>query len=158
MVAAAGVDAAVCWDLYGGAGVFAAALLDGQDSEAAAGGAGTVHVVDADAGAIAAARETFAGDDRVVLHHGDVARQVPDLPSPDVVVLDPPRTGAGPGVIAGVAAAAPGLIVHIGCDAGRLARDLARYAEAGYRVADLRAFDAFGLTHHVEAIAALVPA
>lgn len=150
LVASSGVRTGVCWDLYGGAGVFTGTLLD-------ACGAQTVHLVDSDPGAIAAAHATFA-DDGVLIHAGDVARQIAELPTPDVVVLDPPRTGAGRHVVDAITAAEPGLIVHIGCDAGTFARDLASYADAGYRIGDLRAFDAFGLTHHVEAIAALVPA
>jgi tRNA/tmRNA/rRNA uracil-C5-methylase (TrmA/RlmC/RlmD family) len=57
-----------------------------------------------------------------------------------------------------VADADPDVIVHVGCDIGRFARDLALFGDQGYRVQEIRAFDAFPLTHHVEAIAALVPA
>ncbi|AZG44200.1 class I SAM-dependent RNA methyltransferase [Gordonia insulae] len=147
----------VAWDLYGGAGVLGAALLDG----AAAAGLGeftAVHVVETDADAVAVATEAFAGDDRLTVHHGEVAALVGGLPAPDVVVLDPPRTGAGPAVIDAVADADPSAIVHVGCDVGRFARDLALFAEHGYRPREIRAFDAFPLTHHVEAIACLVPA
>lgn len=159
MVAAAGVhprsDAAVAWDLYGGAGIFAAALLD----RAIEGNAvGAVHVVESDPVALTSAEQTFAGDERVALHRGEVAATSAALPSPDVVVLDPPRTGAGAAVIGAVTDADPDVIVHVGCDVGRFARDLALFAEQGYRPRDIRAFDAFPLTHHVEAIACLVPA
>ncbi|RPA20039.1 class I SAM-dependent RNA methyltransferase [Gordonia sp. OPL2] len=159
MIAAAGVrpraGAAVAWDLYGGAGIFAAALLDQEIGGAAPAG---VHVVESDPLALASAAETFADDDRVTLHRGEVATTSAALPSPDVVVLDPPRTGAGAAVIDAVTDADPGVIVHVGCDVGRFARDLALFAEQGYRPRDIRAFDAFPLTHHVEAIACLVPA
>ncbi|MCR5976308.1 class I SAM-dependent RNA methyltransferase [Gordonia jinghuaiqii] len=148
----------VAWDLYGGAGVFAAALLDGLP-----GGLDTVHIVDSDAAALDAAARTFEADgERVRTHRGEVADRLADLTGPgvagpDIVVLDPPRTGAGARVIGAVAAAQPAVVVHIGCDAARFARDLGLFAESGYQVVQIRAFDAFPLTHHVEAIACLVP-
>ncbi len=150
-----GAGPRVAWDLYGGAGVFAGALLDQYGT-----GLEEVHIVDSDAGALAAATRTFDADgDRVVTHQGEVAARVHDLgESPDVVVLDPPRTGAGEKVIDAIAAAKPAVVVHVGCDAARFARDLGLFARAGYRVAQVRGFDAFPLTHHVEAIACLVPA
>ncbi|MGV9713383.1 class I SAM-dependent RNA methyltransferase [Gordonia sp. NPDC003424] len=148
-----GRDGLRAWDLYGGAGVFAAALLDDPRTSAAA-----VEVVDTDGAALAAATETFADDDRVTMHHGEVAGVAAQLSGPDVVVLDPPRTGAGATVIDAVASADPAAIVHVGCDVGRFARDLSLFAEHGYRPREIRGFDAFPATHHVEAIACLVPA
>lgn len=142
----------LAWDLYGGAGVFAAALLDDPATSV-----GAVHVVESDAVALTAAAETFGDDDRIALHHGEVVAAVRDLPAPDVVVLDPPRTGAGAAVIEAIAAADPPTIIHVGCDVGRFARDLALFAEHGYRPREIRGFDAFPATHHIEAIAALVP-
>ncbi len=143
----------VAWDLYGGAGVFAAGLLDADPLEPVR----SVHVVESDAAALASAAQIFDGDDRTLLHRGEVAAVVGDLPSPDVVVLDPPRTGAGPAVIDAIADADPAAIIHVGCDVGRFARDLALFAEHGYRPREIRAFDAFPQTHHVEALACLVP-
>ena len=108
-------------------------------------------------GTLAAAEATFV-EDAVEVHRGEVSDVATQLPTPDVVILDPPRTGAGASVIGVVANADPGVIVHVGCDIGRFARDLALFGEHGYQVQEIRAFDAFPLTHHVEAIAALVPA
>ena len=89
----------------------------------------------------------------------EVAARITDLTArPDVVVLDPPRTGAGERVIGAIADARPGIVVHVGCDAARFARDLGYFAARGYRVVDIRGFDAFPLTHHVEAVACLIPA
>ena len=59
-------------------------------------------------------------------------------------------------MIGAIAAAQPAVVVHVGCDAARFARDLGLFARAGYRIAGIRAFDAFPLTHHVEAVACLV--
>ncbi|MFT3662588.1 MAG: TRAM domain-containing protein [Gordonia sp. (in: high G+C Gram-positive bacteria)] len=140
------------WDLYGGAGVLGAALLDGAaDGGPAVAG---IELVETDAGALAAAERALAGEP-VRIRRGDVAGVVADLPAPDVVIADPPRAGAGAAVIEAVTGAAPRVVIHIGCDAGAFARDLRDYVERGYRVLDWRAFDAFPLTHHVEAIALL---
>ena len=78
--------------------------------------------------------------------------------SADVVVLDPPRTGAGRGVCAAVAALRPRVVVYVACDPAALARDTAYLADLGYRLDGLRAFDAFPMTHHVECVARFVPA
>ena len=77
---------------------------------------------------------------------------------PDVVVADPPRRGLGRALVAALCDRAPGRVVHVACDPAALARDVALFAAHGYRLAALRAFDAFPMTHHMEATALLVPA
>ncbi|CAM3562856.1 class I SAM-dependent RNA methyltransferase [Tsukamurella ocularis] len=134
------------WDLYGGAGVLAGALVDSGF---------TVDVVETSGGAIAAGRQTFAHEP-VSFHRGDVAARYKGLPAPGVVVLDPPRTGAGAAVMGAITAAEPAAIVHVGCDPAAFARDLGAACENGYRVAELSAWDAFPGTHHLEAFAVLV--
>lgn len=121
------------WDLYGGAGVLAGALVDQGFA---------VDVVETSGGAIAAGRQTLA-DEPVAFHRGDVASRLRGLPSPSVVVLDPPRTGAGAGVMSAIAASEPRAIVHVGCDPAAFARDLGSACENGYRLAELAAYDAF---------------
>jgi tRNA/tmRNA/rRNA uracil-C5-methylase (TrmA/RlmC/RlmD family) len=76
---------------------------------------------------------------------------------PDVVVLDPPRKGAGRLVVDGIAGRRPDRVVYVACDPAALARDVATFAGHGYRLARLRAFDAFPMTHHVECVALLTP-
>lgn len=139
------------WDLYGGAGILGAALLDGGGQVPRV---GAVDLVETDPGALAAADAALTADP-VHLHRGDVAGVIAGLPAPDLVIADPPRRGAGGEVIAAIAAAGPRAVVHVGCDAGAFARDLRDYVSRGFRVTDWRAFDAFPLTHHVEAIALL---
>lgn len=73
----------------------------------------------------------------------------------DLVVLDPPRTGAGREVIELVAAMGPRRVVYVACDPAALARDLRTATEHGYRVQHVEAWDAFPMTHHVETIAVL---
>lgn len=144
-------SARVAWDLYGGVGVFAGQLVDSLEA------LDRVFVVEADAAAVTAATTTFAGDDRVRVVRAPVADALDTLDAPDIVVVDPPRSGAGRGVVGAICAAEPELVIHIGCDAATFARDLGTYRELGYRPAEIEGFDAFPMTHHVEAIAALVP-
>ena len=67
------------------------------------------------------------------------------------------RRGPAPGreVIDLLAAAEVPRIIHIGCEAASFARDIGLYLAHGYRVEDLRVFDSFPLTHHIESVAVL---
>ncbi|MGO3328478.1 class I SAM-dependent RNA methyltransferase [Gordonia sp. (in: high G+C Gram-positive bacteria)] len=138
------------WDLYGGAGVFTAALCGAGRGFTVSGS----DIVDTDPSALAAAERTLA-DEPVLTHRGPVATTVADLEHPDVVVSDPPRSGAGADVVDAIVAASPTAVVHVGCDAASFARDLGRFAVQGYRVREWRGFEAFPMTHHVEAMAVL---
>ena len=143
----------VAWDLYGGVGLFAA-VLAGQ-----VGTDGRVAVVESAAQAVADGRAALADLPQVDWFTGRVEHVLPSLPAPpDVVVADPPRRGLGRGLVAALCDRAPGRVVHVACDPAALARDVALFAAHGYRLAALRAFDAFPMTHHMEATALLVPA
>ena len=74
---------------------------------------------------------------------------------PDVVVLDPPRTGA-PGAIQRIVVARIPEVVYVSCDPPTLSRDLKTLAEAGYRLTDAIAFDMFPQTAHVECVVRVV--
>jgi tRNA/tmRNA/rRNA uracil-C5-methylase (TrmA/RlmC/RlmD family) len=108
------------------------------------------------------ARRNLHDRPHVELHSGDVARVLTgrqdadsDVVHADVVVLDPPRTGAGRKVVEGITALRPERIVYVACDPAALARDIALLGDAGYGLADLQAFDLFPMTHHVECVALL---
>jgi tRNA/tmRNA/rRNA uracil-C5-methylase (TrmA/RlmC/RlmD family) len=90
----------------------------------------------------------FAGRGEAVLSAG-IGRP------PATVVLDPPRTGAGRKVVEAIASRAPARVVYVACDPAALARDIATFADEGYTLTALRAFDAFPMTHHMECIALL---
>jgi tRNA/tmRNA/rRNA uracil-C5-methylase (TrmA/RlmC/RlmD family) len=75
----------------------------------------------------------------------------------DLVVLDPPRSGAGRTAVRRIAAGRPRAIAYVACDPATLARDVATFAASGYVLSGLRAFDLFPMTHHVECVAALHP-
>ncbi len=138
------------WDLYGGVGLFAAVLADQVGRE------GRVTVVESSRRAVEDGRAALADLPQIGWRVGKVERLLGGLGArPDVVVADPPRKGLGRTMVDALAAAAPGRVIHIACDPAALARDVALFGERGYRLAELRAFDAFPMTHHVECIAAL---
>jgi tRNA/tmRNA/rRNA uracil-C5-methylase (TrmA/RlmC/RlmD family) len=138
------------WDLYGGAGVFAAALARGV------GDTGTVLTVDTSRGASRAARAALADLSCVSVLTDSVRRALAgQRRRADVAVLDPPRAGAGREVIDQLAAAEVPRIIHIGCEAASFARDIGLYRGHGYEVEELEVFDSFPLTHHVECVASL---
>ena len=67
----------------------------------------------------------------------------------------PAAVGCGPEVIDLLAAAEVPRIIHIGCEAASFARDIGLYLAHGYQVEDMRVFDSFPLTHHIESVAVL---
>jgi len=85
---------------------------------------------------------------------GAVLSGLPPAPV-DLVVLDPPREGARRTVVEAVTARQPRAVAYVACDPAALARDVAIFAEHGYPLTSLRAFDLFPMTHHVECVAVL---
>lgn len=139
------------WDLYGGAGVFAAALAG------AVGDSGRVLSVDTSRASTRAARAALADLPQVDVVTDSVRRVLSaQRARADIAVLDPPRAGAGREVIDRLAAAGVRRVVHIGCEAASFARDIGTYRAHGYAVEKIKVFDAFPLTHHVECVALLV--
>ncbi|MCZ9308523.1 class I SAM-dependent RNA methyltransferase [Corynebacterium uberis] len=139
----------VGWDLYGGVGLFIPTLRDvlGADAQ--------IYSVDYSA---AASGQAHSWPEGVTMVNARVDAAVSQLPRPDAVILDPPRSGAGAAVIAQVAQARPRAVVHIGCDPATLARDLGYWSAQGMTVAQMQLIDAFPGTHHFEVLVLLVPA
>jgi tRNA/tmRNA/rRNA uracil-C5-methylase (TrmA/RlmC/RlmD family) len=139
-------------DLYAGVGLFARFLGE------AVGGAGRVVAVEGDPDAAVHAAANLAGvaASVEVLAGGvlDALEGAPPEPV-DLVVLDPPREGARRGVVEQVVARRPRAAAYVACDPAALARDVAIFAERGYALTALRAFDLFPMTHHVECVALL---
>jgi tRNA/tmRNA/rRNA uracil-C5-methylase (TrmA/RlmC/RlmD family) len=134
-------------DLYGGVGLFTAAIVD------KVGSTGQVDLIEGSKVATEDARRNFAGFKNVTIATGDVAKLLPRVSSADVVVLDPPREGAGKDVISQIVALKPRSIVYVACDPAALARDTAYLEDHSYSLAEIRAFDLFPMTHHIECVA-----
>jgi tRNA/tmRNA/rRNA uracil-C5-methylase (TrmA/RlmC/RlmD family) len=139
------------FDLYGGVGLFAAALL----SEVGAGG--RITIIESDDNAITDAKRNFAEEDRVEVVHGRVEKALKKYVAANLVILDPPRSGAGASVIEAVVSLKPRAIVYVACDPASLARDTAYLKERGFALHTLRAFDLFPMTAHMECVARFIP-
>lgn len=139
-------------DLYAGVGLFTAFLAD------AVGTTGAVFSVEADPGGSRDARRNLHAQSQVTLVPESVESALATAllgNSLDLVVLDPPRTGAK-AVVAAIAALGPRAIAYVACDPAALARDIATFTSLGYRAISIRAFDLFPMTQHVECVAVLV--
>jgi tRNA/tmRNA/rRNA uracil-C5-methylase (TrmA/RlmC/RlmD family) len=144
-------DAAL--DLYCGVGLFAGALAP------VVGPAGAVIGVEADETAVRDARHNLREWPWARVHRGDVAAVLRrgGLPPTRLAVADPPRSGLAREVIEYLSAAENlvGRFAYVSCDPATLARDIGLLTGRGWRLDDLRAFDAFPMTHHVECVASL---
>jgi len=138
-------------DLYAGVGLFALPLASRAERVLGA-ELNSTAVEDARANAEA------AGSRNVRIVQGDVAESLASWrpEKGERIVLDPPRTGAGPEVVAAVAARGPEAVVYVSCDPPTLARDLAAFRTAGYEADAIRAFDLFPDTAHLEAVVRLL--
>ena len=136
-------------DLYAGVGLFAGALAD------VVGEGARVVAVEADPDACEHARRNLGDAAEVVTGPvAEVLASAYDEPV-ELVVLDPPREGARRAVVEQVVARRPRAAAYVACDPAALARDVAVFADHGYRLSALRAFDLFPMTHHVECVALL---
>jgi 23S rRNA (uracil1939-C5)-methyltransferase len=153
--AGAGPDDAVL-DLYSGAGTLTLLL---------ARSAGTAVGVESVPAAVEAARRnaTRNGIGNAHFVEGDARRVLrawargerADAPRPRVAVVDPPRAGLHPRVVARVAELAPARVVYVSCNPATLARDLKEFGARGYALAEVTPFDMFPHTPHIECVARL---
>ncbi|TDD78998.1 class I SAM-dependent RNA methyltransferase [Actinomadura rubrisoli] len=167
----------IALDLYCGVGLFTGVLAD------RIGPSGLVVGVESDGQAVRDARFNLRDLPNVSIERGPVEDVVADLEfgraatasraqnkrggdhghqggarvrRADLVVLDPPRTGAGRDVVQQITRLAGRKIAYVSCDPATLARDLSYFGERGWTLESLRAFDAFPMTHHVECLATLI--
>ena len=137
-------------DLYGGVGLFTAAVLP------LIGETGAVDLVEGSKSATSDATRNLVDSKNVTVITGDVTKVITRFSHADVVVLDPPREGAGKDVVENLARIAPRTIVYVACDPAALARDTAYLRDFGYELEAIRAFDLFPMTHHIECVAKFV--
>lgn len=141
-------------DLYAGAGLFTVALAH------AVGPSGRVIGIEGDARAVADAEANLEGFPNAsvttaAVGTAAVLAAVEELGHVDVIVLDPPRSGAGTELMTTMTDLGPRTILYVACDPAALARDVGIAKAAGWSLAGLRAFDAFPMTHHMECLAVL---
>ncbi|KQV69836.1 SAM-dependent methyltransferase [Nocardioides sp. Root122] len=136
-------------DLYAGVGLFARFVGEATGAR--------VVAVEADRTACQHARANLAALQPAVVEWGPTDRVLRErLDEPfDLVVLDPPREGAKRVVVEQVVDRRPRAVAYVACDPAALGRDVAIFAEHGYELTAIRAFDLFPMTHHVECVALL---
>jgi len=145
-------------DLYGGVGLFASVLGE-------RGGGARLTTVEASARAAMHAEANLAEfgaealDLRVERFLAQLSNQASlfdrEMITRGVALLDPPRSGAGREVVETLADLGPSRVAYVACDPVALARDVGTFRGVGYRLEQLRAYDLFPQSHHVEAIAIL---
>ncbi len=138
-------------DLYCGVGTFTLALAEQ---------AADVIGIEAAPAAVEAARENAALNGVTnatfyVLDAGHLDTGLPPGTRPDVVVLDPPRAGAGGRVMQAIAGLAPRRVVYVSCNPTTLAPDLQTLQARGYAIEGIQPIDLFPHTYHVECVVGL---
>jgi len=133
-------------DLYAGVGLFAATV-----------GARCHDVIAIESWkpAVADAKRNLARHPRARVIRDDAERGLRGLGRADVLVLDPPRSGAGDRVVERIAALGPRAVALVSCDPAALARDVRAFAEAGYDPQWVQPIDLFPQTAHIEAVTSL---
>ena len=148
-------------DLYGGVGLLAAAVADRFGSTT------RITSVESEETATGFAARNLAEWIGAEAATGRVERWIAQLAKTATaadrerlraatIVLDPPRSGAGKQVVQAIGGLAPQQVVYVACDPVALARDIGLFAEEGYELSALSAFDLFPNTHHLESVATLI--
>ncbi len=143
-----GHSGALAWDLFAGVGLFARRLAASFEQ---------VLAVESSPAAIAALEANLAGTTGAAVRAStlDFLRRNRTGGRPDLVVVDPPRTGLGAEITALLAAIAPPAMVYVSCDPATLARDLRDLLAAGYGVESIALVDLFPQTFHLETVVRL---
>jgi len=135
-------------DLYCGVGLFCLALADQV---------GHVLGVEAEPSAIADFRHNAQGMDHVELAEGKAHAILRHLDEEvDLLVLDPPRSGAGKEVVNEIVRLGPRRLTYVSCDPATLARDARHLIDCGYSLQEVQPIDLFPQTYHVESVANFV--
>jgi 23S rRNA (uracil1939-C5)-methyltransferase len=142
----------LAWDLFAGVGLFARRLASRF---------GRVLAVESAPSACAALADNLAGtgSQPIAATTLEFLRRTharrPDVVVPDLVIVDPPRTGLGAETAALLARVAAPTVVYVSCDPATLARDLRQLLDSGYSLRDLTLADLFPHTFHIETIVRL---
>jgi 23S rRNA (uracil1939-C5)-methyltransferase len=139
---------ALAWDLFAGVGLFARRL---------AGSFRQVVAVESSPAAITALESNLAGTTGAAVRDStlEFLRRNRSSAAPDLVVVDPPRTGLGAEITAMLADLAPPAMVYVSCDPATLARDLRVLVTAGHEIESIALVDLFPQTFHLETVVRL---
>jgi tRNA/tmRNA/rRNA uracil-C5-methylase (TrmA/RlmC/RlmD family) len=138
-------------DLYGGVGLFTSSLVDDVGYD------GKIDLIEISPSSINNAIYNFKNYSNVNIIKGLVEDVLIKIKSADIVVLDPPRSGASKDVVNKIIKLNPMKIIYVSCDSASLARDSKYLIELGYNLKSLHAFDLFPMTYHVECVALFIP-
>jgi len=137
-------------ELYSGVGFFSKFLAEHCDH---------LLAIEASASACYDFVDNLKEFDNIELYEGAVEEILPslveDIPHPQLVVLDPPRSGLQAKARQALLSLEPDQIIYISCDPSSLARDLKAFRAAGYELTNLQGFDMFPQTYHVESVTLL---
>lgn len=142
------VAGSLAWDLYAGVGLFSAALTARfQQVIAVESAPSSVHDL---------LHNLRGTPSRIVASTTlDFLRRLANQHQPDLVIVDPPRSGLGKQVTTLLAAARPTNITYVSCDPATLSRDLKSLLDSGYHLSSIHMVDLFPQTFHLESVATL---
>lgn len=138
----------LAWDLYAGVGLFSAALASRFEQ---------IVAVESAPSALRDLRHNLHGRAHRIAASStlEFLRRARKEPTPDFVIVDPPRAGLGKEVTTLLAAVRPAHITYVSCDPATLSRDLKSLLDSGYHLKSLRMVDLFPQTFHLESVATL---
>jgi 23S rRNA (uracil1939-C5)-methyltransferase len=138
----------LAWDLFAGVGLFARQLAVNFEH---------VIAVESAPTAIEALKENLRNTQSEVVKAETLPflRRRPKSDPPDLIVVDPPRTGLGPETTGQLARITAPAIVYVSCDPATLARDLRALSSSGYAIESITLVDLFPQTFHLETVVAL---
>jgi 23S rRNA (uracil1939-C5)-methyltransferase len=141
----AGLDGELAWDLFAGVGLFARKL---------SGSFGRVVAVESAPSATAALKENLRGTtgSAVRASTADFLRRRDKTERPDLIIVDPPRTGLGQEITTLLADIASPSLTYVSCDPATVARDLRALIASGYIIQSLTLADLFPQTFHLETV------
>lgn len=137
-------------DLYAGIGILSSPSLK------TIGIGGRLTLIEESESAISDAKWNYSSASNVEFRNGRVEKEIQKLSSCDLVILDPPRAGAGAKVLNEITRLAPRTIVYVACDPAALARDAGFLTAHSYEMDTVRAFDLFPMTQHMECVARFI--
>jgi 23S rRNA (uracil1939-C5)-methyltransferase len=145
-----GRKGALAWDLYSGVGLFSRRLAEQFER---------VIAVESAASSSSDLAHNLQGTSHraLRLNTRDFLRQHGrnTTPSPDLIVVDPPRSGLGEEVCSLLAKAGSAEIVYVSCDPATLSRDLRTLVQSGYHLKNIHLVDLFPQTFHMESVVGL---